>query len=153
MSTAEQLKVAYDGIEITYDESSDSWKFELRGRARSAESLAKAKEYIDKPIPADKKAFARIPAVYMRYYDATPDTGEITSIAETPRYSSLSEVWFVGSDKARKKLNARDMYNTHDENKRKMAQIVSNQAEVKRLNEASRELYNALEKIDLSGCE
>ncbi len=56
------MKVTHSEIEIEYDEASNRWKFELRGRSRSAESLAKAKEAIDK-VPADKQSkFPQTPA-------------------------------------------------------------------------------------------
>ena len=48
------LVVTYEGIEIAYIEGSNDWRFELRGRSRRAESLSKAKEFIDKE-PSKKK--------------------------------------------------------------------------------------------------
>jgi hypothetical protein len=48
------MTITHDDITITYDEKDNRWHFELRGRQRSAESLAKAKEFIDKPVNAGR---------------------------------------------------------------------------------------------------
>lgn len=47
MNTSNHIKVIHSGIEILYVEGENKWTFTLRGRDRSADSLAKAKEYID----------------------------------------------------------------------------------------------------------
>lgn len=152
MNVAE-MKTIYEGIEIAYDESANLWRFELRGRQRSADSLAKAKEYIDKPIPEGKKAFQRIPAIRLRNYDSDPDRGEITSIAEGYKYSNSKEVWFIGADKNRRKHYASDFIAVNDANTAMLATLANYRAEVNRLNQKSIELYGQLEKIDLESYE
>src|SRR5687767_3440774 len=88
------IQVVHDETTITYNESEDKWEFTLRGRDRSAGSLVKAKEYIDKPVPAEKaKPFEKIAAWKFGYSDK-PVRVEITGIAESPSYrrNALS-VW------------------------------------------------------------
>lgn len=51
------MTTTHNGIEIEYLEREDLWQFELYGRERKVESLAAAKEAIDKPRPSRKAAF------------------------------------------------------------------------------------------------
>ena len=55
----DNLIVTYRDIAITYDEQKDKWFFTLRGRDRSADSLANAKKAIDAPPPKEEKPFER----------------------------------------------------------------------------------------------
>lgn len=96
----EALKVTYSDIEVTYDEKDNVWRFELRGRQRSSESLSKAKDAIDAPAPTDKKPFTRIKA-YIESYASGFNPCEVTSIAEFS-YGS-QQVWIVeGKDRSKK---------------------------------------------------
>ena len=56
------MKTVYQDIAIEYDEQSNAWKFELRGRSRGADSLAKAKEAIDKEPVEKRKPFPKFEA-------------------------------------------------------------------------------------------
>jgi hypothetical protein len=109
------MTIEYSGIIIAYDEKDNRWRFTLRGRDRSAESLAKAKEYIDKPKPEDKKEkpFERIKA-FRFSYGGTVLVGEVTSIAERG-YSNL-KAWFVGPGHNRSKEAAYSLYPMTSEN-------------------------------------
>lgn len=88
------VTVLYCDVLVTYEEDRDVWTFSLRGRERSAPSLAKAKESIDK-VPAEKKNdFQRVPVYcYNGWSSSAMSKGEITSIAEG-RFST-PEVWVV----------------------------------------------------------
>jgi hypothetical protein len=65
-----EVKVVCKGIEIKYDENSNCWNFELRNLERSAETLLKAKQAIDKPTPGNRTARPRNP-------DLRPPRGRI----------------------------------------------------------------------------
>lgn len=80
----------YKGIVITYDEPADMWRYELRGRYRSAKSLAKVKESIDKPV-YQKNPFKRFEAYYDQGFDKFVLI-EVTSIAES-HYGPADQVW------------------------------------------------------------
>lgn len=80
----------YKGIVVTYDESWDMWRYELRGRQRSAKSLAKVKESIDRPVK-QKNPFRRFEAYYDQGYGNFVLV-EITSIAED-EYGRADTVW------------------------------------------------------------
>lgn len=86
-----EVKTEWDGIEITYDEKRNLWCFELRGRARTAESLEKAKTAIEAPIK-EKKTFERIKAWRKKSWEGYKEI-EITSIGEPARYGGGAQVW------------------------------------------------------------
>lgn len=54
--------VTYHGTEVGYYESINKWVFVLRGRERTVESLAQAKEAIDKPVKEKKPEFKPVAA-------------------------------------------------------------------------------------------
>lgn len=54
MST-EQIKQTYRDVEIIYIEREDKWNFTVNGRERNLESLAKAKESIDRALDREVK--------------------------------------------------------------------------------------------------
>jgi hypothetical protein len=58
------METTYKEIKITYQEQENNWLFELRGRERTVESLAAAKEAIDKPFKPKEEgpAFERFDA-------------------------------------------------------------------------------------------
>lgn len=91
----DQITVKYEGIDITYDEGDNRWKFVLRNRHRSADSLSKAKEAIDKPVEEKaEKPFARTPIFFSRYGEEFLE-GDATSVADNDRYSATKYVWVV----------------------------------------------------------
>ena len=142
------IKVNYDGVEITYLEKDDKWTFTLRGRERSAESLAKAKEAIDKPAPEAKKAFERIPAIKVNY-SGIVKRGEITSIAESRAYSNRKEVWFTNGE-GRRKEDASEMYSVTPENDRLIAEHAERKSQIANLEELNKKTLYKLTKIDFS---
>jgi hypothetical protein len=87
------VKTTYNGTEITYNERTDRWEFELRGSSRSAETLSKAKEVIEKPAPKDKTPFTRTPAFYRGYSGDGYQKVEVTSIANSSSLYGGKEVW------------------------------------------------------------
>lgn len=88
----EEVKVTHNGVEITYDEGADVWRFEARGRERKAKSLAAARVTIDKPDPKEKKPFEPFEAIYVNYM-ARFERVTVTSLAESD--GRVPSVWFV----------------------------------------------------------
>lgn len=129
MNTPATITIAHRGTTITYNESENRWAFTLRGRDRSAESLAKAKEYIDKPVPFGEKAkpFEKIPAWYFPYND-TPKKAEVTGIAE--KGYSCEEVWITCEGKRSKQRVLDRIYPANEKNDALVQQIITAQQEI-----------------------
>lgn len=94
----ENLTHTHAGIEITYNEATNRWVFECRGRERSSESLALAKTAIDKPEPNEKPPFKRTTAIYRKSYGGDFAVVDITSIAQPPKYGSDHCVYYWATD-------------------------------------------------------
>jgi hypothetical protein len=108
------MKTQHNGTEIEYDESRNEWLFELRGRSRAAESLTKAKEFIDKPVAEkDEKPFQRTPA-YFWDWNGSPKECEITGVAESPSYSSRTEHLWIVCEKKRAKQPAEKCFHRNE---------------------------------------
>lgn len=109
------MKTEYSGIEIAYDEDRNEWLFDLRGRSRKADSLAKAKEAIDKE-PKEKRvqAFPRFEAYNFTYNRLEKVT--VTSVAEDGYYGAGKCFWVTGPDGKRKKERASSLYPVNDHN-------------------------------------
>lgn len=100
MNTENPIKVEYNGTEITYNEANARWEFTLRNRDRYAETLTKAREAIDKPVPEKAKPFERVQCWYEGY-----DGWEkvmVTSVAER-RWGDQYKLWVMDSKKNRSK--------------------------------------------------
>lgn len=109
------IAVTYSDIEIVYREDDNRWVFTLRGRERSAESLALAKAAIDRPEPKKKGGnFTPVEAWYDGSGYGASINGfrrvTITSIAEVfSRYGSGAEVW-IKDKGGRSKVGADRVY-------------------------------------------
>jgi hypothetical protein len=128
------IQVVHDETTITYNESKDKWEFTLRGRDRSAESLAKAKEYIDKPVPAEKaKPFEKISAWNYAHSDK-PERIEVTGIAESNGYCRDElHVWIkLGTSRQKVSVPYR-IYPSNPKNDALMASIIEKLAAVRKL--------------------
>jgi hypothetical protein len=133
--------VTYQDIVIGYYESDNQWTFELRGRERTVESLAKAKEAIDKPAPEKKEAFKPIAAFnyennhYMGIGGAKFVAVTITSLVEAGHYA-----WINSSEKGyrsngRSKERADNLYLATSENAEKVVAWAALQKQVVELTE------------------
>lgn len=122
------MKTEYDGIEIEYIEGTNDWHFELRGRRRKADSLAKAKDAIDKE-PKEKRApFPRFDCYRFRY-SREPEVVTVTSIAED-QYDKGTTFWVSEKDgKGRSKEKDIYLHPVNDHNDALLAQIKAKQAE------------------------
>jgi len=122
------IEFTHDGTLITYDEQENKWTFTLRGRDRSAESLAKAKEIIDKPVPAEKaKPFEKIPAWLFKYDGDTPERIEVTGIAEDRGYGGGQRVWIKHRGNRSKESTSFSIYPVSPQNDVIAQQVIEKQ--------------------------
>jgi len=140
-----EIKSEHAGIEITYNESTDRWVFELRGREKSAESLRLAREAIDKPEPKDKKPFTRIEA-FKKDYQRGFTKVTVTSIAESG-YGGRN-VWIL-QNKNRSKESAFTIFPVNEHNVNLIRQWESLSVEIKALESKRAEIERNLKPIEV----
>ena len=94
-STNNPFQLTHRGVLVTYDFASNTWKFTLRGRDRSAESALKAIEFIDKPVK-QAKPFQKQNAFYSPWSNGeNMEAVQVTSVAEAPRWPARQQVWIL----------------------------------------------------------
>jgi hypothetical protein len=142
---AEQITTTYDGIEITYNEIADTWHFELRGRDRSARTLAKAKEAIDKPDPKEK-TFKPVDVYYGGGYDGGRYvTARVTSVADAP-HGREEYLWCTKlPNGSRSKESSSRFFKINEKNKLLVAAIDQHYEQVKELREKIEALSRQME--------
>ena len=142
------MKTEYNGIEITYDEGRDKWLFDLRGRSRSADSLAKAKEAIDKE-PKEKRVqtFPRFEAYLWAYNELRVVT--VTSVAEDG-YHQGATFWVVDGDR-RKKERDYSLFPVNAHNTKLKDQIIAKEEEIEKINKQITKLRESLQKATVPG--
>lgn len=149
MSTDQAIEVKHGDVLITYHEQDDVWRFTLRGRDRSADSLAKAKEFIDKPVPKDKaKPFEKIPAWWFRYSEP-PKPIEVTGIGEHRGYGGGQMVWINHKGTRSKESEAFAIYPRNEKNDALVAEILAKRTEAQRLRDEADELKQKLAPLVL----
>lgn len=151
---AKEIAVVHNDIKITYNENTNKWKFELRGRERSENSLTDAKAAIDKPAPKKQKPFTRIKAWHISYSTITPC--EVTSIAEPTRRGD-QQVWIVMEsanrfkDKGeRSKESACEIVPSNEKNDAAVKAILEKRAEAARINAIAEELEEKLPRLKIN---
>lgn len=133
---------------ITYDEDRNVWTFTLRGRDRSAESLTKAREIIDKPEPKEKKPFEKIKAWYMTY-QSDPERVEITGIAESG-WRGDGWVWIkTESGRRSKESTERKIYPSNTKNDALIGEIIAKRKSIAALDDECEKLTRKLESLKL----
>jgi hypothetical protein len=139
------MKTEYSGIEISYDEGRDKWLFDLRGRSRSAESLAKAKEAIDKE-PKEKRtqSFPRFEAYHWSYNNF--GVVIVTSVADDAYYGQGKTFWVVEKDGKRKKERDYGLFPVNDHNTAIVNQILEKEKEAEKIAEKISNLRQELQK-------
>lgn len=107
---SDTLIITHSGIVITYDENGNKFKFELRGRQRSAESLAKARETIDKPVTEkEEKTFKPVECWHKASYGDEFKKVKVTSVAEALPYETARNVW-ISDQGVRSKVRSDSIY-------------------------------------------
>jgi hypothetical protein len=142
------IKTVYNGIEISYNENRDLWEFELRGRDRTADSLVKAKEFIDKPVVDSKKSFEKIEAFWVgNWHGKYAEKVIVTSRGEDSIWDG-PEFWIQGSE-GRKKVAAGGLLKINANNIGLINEYTSNESIIKSLNKRNGEIEKSYERIDL----
>ncbi len=139
------LQITYGDVPISYDERNDQWTFTLRGRDRIADSLAKAKEFIDKPVK-ESSSFKRVKALYSKYQNPLHEV-EVTSIAGTGRGGRL-DVW-VMDGKERSKRTANELFAFTPENLGRAAQIAELDKQIAALEQQKDAIEETLDKLQI----
>lgn len=142
----QEVKVTYDGVDIIYSEDKNRWQFELRGRERFSESLAKAKEAIGKSAKSEANKFSPVAALAVTY--SRIRAGTITSICELD--NSSQQVWFVeDKDKVRRKEFLLNMFESSEYNLQLVAEIADLDNEAESLQNKAAKKRQALKKLSL----
>lgn len=122
-----EITHTHKSIVITYDENANLWRFTLRDRDRSADSLAKCKEAIDKQPAGKAKPFEKIKAWKMdRHSFGSPV--EITGIAE--RRFGRQQVWINQDGRRSKEVAEFGIYPANEKNDRLMDEIKEKRAKI-----------------------
>lgn len=129
------MQTEYEGIQISYIEDTDNWHFELRGRSRTADSLAKAKAAIDKEPKERRVEFQRFDCYLFKYGDTKTVT--VTSVAESD-YSGKLSFWVTNTagNKERSKERADCLFPVTDYNTVLIGQIKEKEADVDSIEKA-----------------
>jgi len=147
---ADTFKVEYKEVEIVYSEENSRFEFELRGKERYSESLAKAKETIDKPVAGlGGKKFEPVRALFNSSWGVLP--GTITSIAAKNGYGRSNEVWFVQDEnKCRSKELLSDMYEESESNLRLCEESKALEKEANSLRRKAEVRRNSMTRIKIT---
>jgi len=140
----EEIKISYEGVEITYNEGINTWEFQLRGRQRSVVSLEKAKEAIEKEPAEKRKPFDPIPAILIRYSGIKK--GKITSYVGKNRCSGNYEWWFMSEDKNREKIE--NLYYDNEANMKIIKSIADLDKGIKKIQREQEILRNQLQLVE-----
>jgi hypothetical protein len=138
-----EMSVVYAGITIVYTEADNLWRFELRGRDRSAGSLAKAKEFIDKEPTEKAEPFERVKAYLTSRFDGDYKPCEITAVAESRWGSNFA---WISIDGKRVKVNVGNLIPVTPENDSIIAQLVVMYAERTKLNKQIDKLGSSMKR-------
>lgn len=149
---ADIIKLTHNGVEIVYDEKDNLFRFELRGRQRSATSLLKAKEAIDKqPTEKEKKAAFQRTRCWTKENMWSRGGSEwriieATSVADgyTGAY-----VWTVDGQKQRAKYRASDLVPCSPENDRKIEELRQAEKQIAELDERNSKAWEKLPRLEI----
>ena len=144
------MNTKYEDVEISYNEDKNTWEFELRGRQRSCESLAKAKEAIDKPVKETKETkFERFEAYKIERWGCKSKKVTVTSIAEHRHGGNWGSVW-ISDNGDREKVCDGQLYEVTKENETLLAELKSNDDKIKAIGERDEKIKrHLLTKIKL----
>jgi hypothetical protein len=146
---AEQVKVVYNSVEITYIEGRNLWQFELRGRTRTAGSLNEAKVAIDKTPKAKRKPFERVEVIECRNYKYAGDHKivTVTSYAGKERYGDGHLFYTIDPNGDKSKQSASRLILNTPENRERMEVVTSLTKQAKSFGIQAEKEFAKLERI------
>lgn len=147
------IETTYNDVKITLAEDSeaDKWVFQLRGRTRTAPSLFKAREAIDKAPKVEKEPFHEFEAIlgnYEGYHLVT-----VTSYAGRNQNSYASfehEFWVLGSKGKRHKVPHHELFQASQHNRNVIADMAVLEEEIKERQKGIQRLAKDLHIIPTS---
>lgn len=133
MST-ETIKQTYRDVEIVYVESDDKWNFTVNGRERNLESLAKAKESIDRAL--DKEVKERPWKPFEAWYTGGYGGGDFQKVrvtSEADKDYGRRQFWisreaenkYNQKEQKRQKVTMDYLFATSPQNDEKIDKIIS----------------------------
>lgn len=140
------LTTEYNGVEIKYSERNNQWVFELKGREKSADSLADAKGVIDH-TPKEQKKVTRFEAYLSPFMVGVIEISTVGACSKN--YRGNAEFWITNSDGKRSKEPAERILKITPENDRLV--VNANQL-VKQIREFSHQwaaLVASMERVDI----
>lgn len=149
MST-DTIKQTYRDVEIVYIEREDKWNFTVNGRERNLESLAKAKESIDRSLDYERKEKPWKP--FAAYYHRSTSEGftKVTVTSEADyRYGSGKYYW-ITADNGRKKERSKEselfLYAVTPENERRIAKWQELDEQIDRFSKQQKDLVESMDR-------
>lgn len=149
MTAQASVIITHNKVEIAYDEKSNRWLFELRGRSRSAESLAKAKEYIDKPVTEkEESTFKPVDIWVGARFGREFEKAKATSVAE--RSYDSDYLWVVREEcKTRSKERASECFPRDEANTRNVEKWLELEKQKDALREQQEKITESLKPIKI----
>lgn len=146
------IKITHNEVEITYLETPNEWEFQLRGRTRTAPTLTKAKEAIDKEPASSRKPFARFEAWMMGHYG--DDQYRKVTVTSYAGKNHTGDEWWVNKgskisrwDHEREKVSGSDLIVISDSNLSKFDEIKSLDIQKAALKNKRDQVVDSLERI------
>jgi hypothetical protein len=152
------IKTTYRETEIIYLEDPNRWRFTANGRERSAESLVKAREAIDRALDEvrekKQKPWEPFEAYFAKgYRDEGFVRVRVTSVAEERSYSSEPKFWISKPDAKgkpeRSKESASSLFKLCAENEALITEMGKLYAERERVDGAIRDARRQMVKIEI----
>jgi hypothetical protein len=143
----------YRDVEITLLEDENKWRFTANGRQRTALSLPKAREAIDKTLD-DVKTTKEKPWEPFDVYLLESNYGHeyavvtVTSIADTTAWDKTPDIW-ISNDGKRKKTSLRSIFTLSDDNAERIVKIKQLAKQAADLNAEIQQLKTALNPVTL----
>ena len=142
------LKSVYCGIEITYDEEANCWRFTKNGRDRSADTLQNAKKAILYKDPADKPAFTAVNAYCKPEYRNEYRLVKVTSVAE--RSYGEPEYWISygnGVRNERQKIEGHKLFEASKANEATIAKMKAIEEQIEGLHKLSDRVERSMKRL------
>lgn len=141
--TDETIRKTYRDVEIVYVESDDKWNFTVNGRERNLESLAKAKESIDRALDREvrERPWKPFEAWYENRYGST-EYQKVRVTSEADRDYGRRQFWIskeikpkYAGDKTNKKekVGMDYLFAATPENDERISQVTSLREQAEKL--------------------
>lgn len=133
--TDEPIRKTYRDVEIVYVEGSDKWNFTVNGRERNLETLAKAKESIDRALDREVKEKPWKPfEAWFESRFGNRDFEKVRVTSEADRDYGRRQFWITREAKQRRSKEPMDyLFASTPENEEKINQIIALRQQAEKL--------------------